>query len=67
MESDATHRSEGSVPVLDHAPVESEHRMGSIGSVVAILLIVALLVVGAFYVWGQRLAEQQAQAAAAVQ
>ncbi|MEK7601914.1 MAG: hypothetical protein AAB472_00280 [Patescibacteria group bacterium] len=33
----------------------------STGSVLAILLIVFLLIVGAFYVWGQRLAEQQAR------
>lgn len=33
---------------------------GSIGSVLAILLIVILLVIGAFYVWGQRISEQRA-------
>lgn len=43
------------------APVEGDHRMGSTGSVIAILLIVMLLVIGAFYVWGQRLAEQRAE------
>jgi len=38
---------------------EPERKTGSAGSVIAILLIVFLLVVGAFYVWGQRLAEQR--------
>ncbi len=42
-------------------PAEGEHRLGSTGSVIAILLIVMLLVIGAFYVWGQRLAEQRAE------
>jgi uncharacterized protein YxeA len=35
--------------------------MGSMGSVLAILLIVLLLVIGAFYVWGQRLSEGRQQ------
>jgi len=48
------------VPVIDPAP-EPVHEHGSAGSVVAILLIVALLVLGAFYVWGQRLSEQRAE------
>lgn len=34
-------------------------RGGSTGSVIGILLIVFLLIVGAFYVWGQRLEEQR--------
>ncbi|MGE5540805.1 MAG: hypothetical protein ACM3TU_00755 [Bacillota bacterium] len=50
------------IPVLDPAPVgEEQTEHGSLGSVIAILLIVFLLVIGAFYVWGQRLAEQQAR------
>lgn len=49
------------VPLIDPVPVEEHHPRGSAGSVIAILLIVLLLVVGAFYVWGQRLAEQRAQ------
>ena len=47
------------VPVIDPTPAEASHA-GSVGSVIAILLIVLLLVIGAFYVWGQRLAEQRA-------
>jgi uncharacterized protein HemX len=47
------------IPVFDPAPV-ADHRVGSTGSVIAILLIVLLLIVGAFYVWGQRLSENRA-------
>jgi hypothetical protein len=50
------------IPVLDPAPVVEEVRHhGSTGSVIAVLLIVFLLIVGAFYVWGQRLEEQRAR------
>lgn len=49
------------VPVIDPVPVEEHHGVGSTGSVIAILLIVLLLVIGAFYVWGQRLAEERSQ------
>lgn len=48
-----------SIPVIDPAPVK-DHKVGSTGSVIAVLLIVLLLVIGAFYVWGQRLSEQRA-------
>lgn len=48
------------VMVSVHTP-EMHHKGGSTGSVIAILLIVLLLVIGAFYVWGQRLSEQRAQ------
>ncbi len=51
---------EAHVPVIDPNPAP-EPRHGSIGSVIAILLIVFLLVAGAFYVWGQRLSEERAQ------
>lgn len=47
------------IPVIDPTPVK-DHRVGSTGSVIAILLIVLLLVIGAFYIWGQRLSEQRA-------
>lgn len=51
-----------STPVIvPTAGMETPHRGGSVGSVIAILLIVFLLVIGAFYVWGQRLSEQRAQ------
>jgi len=50
--------SDVSIPVIAPAPVDDPGSRGSAGSVVAILLIVFLLVVGAFYVWGQRLTEQ---------
>lgn len=48
------------IPVIDPAPAEAS-RNGSAGSVIAILLIVVLLVIGAFYVWGQRLSERSEQ------
>jgi len=40
-------------------PTTEATKRGSVGSVIGILLIVFLLVVGAFYVWGQRLEEQR--------
>ncbi|MDB5194972.1 MAG: hypothetical protein JWO84_156 [Parcubacteria group bacterium] len=48
------------VPGIDPNPFEEQHTGGSAGSVIAILLIVLLLVIGAFYVWGQRLSEERA-------
>lgn len=48
------------IPMIDPAPSETHENKGSAGSVIAILLIVSLLVVGAFYVWGQRVSEQRA-------
>jgi uncharacterized protein HemX len=44
----------------DEVPSQDHKSGGSTGSVIAILLIVILLVIGAFYVWGQRLSEQRA-------
>lgn len=51
---------DNSIPFIAPHIEEQVHQGGSTGSVIAILLIVFLLVVGAFYVWGQRLAEQRA-------
>ncbi len=48
------------VPGIDPNDMEEPHARGSAGSVIGILLIVFLLVVGAFYVWGQRLSEERA-------
>lgn len=48
------------VPGIDPVPEHEHHARGSAGSVIGIVLIVALLVMGAFYVWGQRLSEQRA-------
>ena len=48
------------IPLIDTTPREPEGDRGSVGSVIAILLIVTLLVIGAFYVWGQRVSEQRA-------
>ncbi|MDB5189537.1 MAG: hypothetical protein JWL82_494 [Parcubacteria group bacterium] len=56
----ASHPADMPIPVFDPAPPHDYSKGGSTGSVIAILLIVFLLVVGAFYVWGQRLAEQRA-------
>lgn len=59
---------EPAIPVIDPAPIEPTTSGSSVGSVIAILLIVALLVVGAFYVWQKRLAEERAmEAQSAVQ
>ena len=48
------------IPVFESPSEEKEENRGSVGSVIAILLIVTLLVIGAFYVWGQRVSEQRA-------
>lgn len=48
------------IPMIESTPSEPHENQGSAGSVIAILLIVSLLVVGAFYVWGQRVSEQRA-------
>jgi hypothetical protein len=48
------------IPMIDSTPNEPHENKGSAGSVIAILLIVSLLVIGAFYVWGQRVSEQRA-------
>ena len=47
-------------PVTQTVPEKNQNEGGSFGSVLAIILIVILLVIGAFYVWGQRLSEQRA-------
>ncbi len=56
-----TNTSDVAVPFVAPASDEPTHRMGSAGSVLAVLLIVFLLVVGAFYVWGQRISERNAE------
>ena len=48
------------IPVFESPSEERPENKGSVGSVIAILLIVTLLVIGAFYVWGQRVSEQRA-------
>ena len=48
------------LPLVEAQAPEKDPERGSVGSVLSIILIVALLVVGAFYVWGQRIAEQRA-------
>jgi uncharacterized protein HemX len=55
-----TDHSNTPIPMIDSAPTEPHENKGSTGSVIAILLIVSLLVIGAFYVWGQRVSEQRA-------
>lgn len=47
-------------PVTQTVSEKNQNEGGSLGSVLAIILIVILLVIGAFYVWGQRLSEQRA-------
>lgn len=55
-----TNVDETHIPVFESPLEEHEANTGSVGSVIAILLIVTLLVIGAFYVWGQRVSEQRA-------
>ena len=49
-----------SIPVIEASAPQHNPDRGSVGSVLAIILIVILLVIGAFYVWGQRISEQRA-------
>ncbi len=47
-------------PAPAPAPVAEEAKKGAAyGSIIGIVIIVAVLVAGAFYVWGERLEEQQ--------
>lgn len=49
---------------MEQAPTSSEPGVkGSYGSVVSILLIVLVLVMGAFYVWNKRINEERNQPA----
>ena len=47
-------------PVTQTVSEKNQNEGGSLGSVLAIILIVILLVIGAFYVWGQRISEKNA-------
>ncbi len=48
-------------PVLSPAvPAVPSHARQSWGVVISIVVIVLMIVIGAFYAWGQRIAEQQA-------
>lgn len=57
---DMTDQNNTHIPVFETTINEPKKERGSVGSVLAILLIVTLLVVGAFYVWGQRVSEARA-------
>lgn len=47
---------------MEQAPISSEQGVkGSYGSVLSILLIVLVLVMGAFYVWNKRINEERNQ------
>jgi len=46
--------------LLPPAPPEVPKRDASYGALISIVLILAIIVVGAFYVWGQRI-EQNSQ------
>lgn len=47
-------------PAPAPAPAAEEAKKGAAyGSIIGIVIIVAVLVAGAFYVWGERLDEQQ--------
>lgn len=45
---------------LDTAPQVSTNReKSSAGAIVTLIIIVAVIVIGAFYVWGERVAEER--------
>ena len=49
-------------PAPAAAPVAEEAKKGAAyGSIIGIVIIVAVLVAGAFYVWGERLEDQEPQ------
>jgi uncharacterized protein HemX len=41
-------------------PAQTVHRNASWGAIISITIILAMVIVGAFYSWGQRIAEQKA-------
>jgi uncharacterized protein HemX len=49
------------------APANDIHRNASGGALVAIVVILTMIVVGAFYAWGKRVAEERGLGAAAIQ
>ncbi len=48
-------------PAPAAAPVSEPKKNAAYGTILGIVLIVAILVVGAFYVWGERLDREHAQ------
>jgi hypothetical protein len=44
----------------EETPVPTVHRNASWGAIISITIILAMVIVGAFYSWGQRIAEQRA-------
>ncbi len=40
-------------------PAQTVHRNASWGAIISITIILAMVIVGAFYSWGQRIAEQK--------
>ena len=41
-------------------PKESVHRNASWGAIISITIILTMVIVGAFYSWGQRISEERA-------
>lgn len=45
---------------LKTAPAVSSKEKSSFGSLITLVVIVAVIVIGAFYVWGERVAQEEA-------
>lgn len=44
---------------LSSAPAVSPKEKSSVGALVTLIIVVAVIVIGAFYVWGERVAEDR--------
>jgi hypothetical protein len=49
---------EEGTPVVEIKIEETVHRNASWGAIITIVVILVMIVVGAFYTWGQRVAEE---------
>ena len=50
-----------STPPVATANPQAPKQSSSLGAIITILVIVAILVIGALYTWGQRVSEEQPQ------
>ena len=61
MKNSSIPESKSFVPDVSGKPEnQSVHRNGSWGALISITIILAMVIIGAFYSWGQRIAEQRA-------
>jgi hypothetical protein len=46
-------------PVTPLKETETVHRNASWGAIISITIILAMVIIGAFYAWGQRISEER--------